>query len=197
MNISDFLLSINVFDLLVLAFLMAFFIVGFMQGTIRRLLGILSVLFSFLVAANLREPLGEFLSRNWEQFDPQYAVMIGFGTVFVAGVIAFSLVIQAFYKRVPLFDKYDFVDEILGGILGVIQGILLIAAMIIVLDTFFQVPGIAERDSELAFLRSMYEAYTGSITAEIFRFNIIPVFLALLGPFIPTEIKTYFPAAGN
>ena len=195
MNISDFLLSINVFDLLVLAFLMAFFIVGFMQGTIRRLLGILSVLFSFLVAANLREPLGEFLSRNWEQFDPQYAVMIGFGTVFVAGVIAFSLVIQAFYKRVPLFDKYDFVDEILGGTLGVIQGILLIAAMIIVLDTFFQVPGIAERDSELAFLRSMYEAYTGSITAEIFRFNIIPVFLALLGPFIPGEIKTFFPAA--
>ena len=80
------------------------------------------MLFSFLFAANLREPLGPFLAANWNQFPDEYAVMLGFGIVFVAATIAFTLVIQGFYHHQPLFAKYTFVDEVLGGILGVIQG---------------------------------------------------------------------------
>lgn len=192
MNISEFLLSINVFDLLVLAFLAFFFILGFIQGTIRRLLGIGSVLFSFLVAANLRGPLGDFLATNWTHLDPNYAVMVGFATVFVAAVIAFTLVIQAFYKRVPLFDKYTVVDEIVGGILGVIQGVLLIGAMIVILDSFFTIPGIPVRDTEIPFIRPVYEAYDGSATSVIFRGTILPIFLTLMGPFVPQDVKDFF-----
>jgi len=193
LDIAEFLRSINVFDLLVLAFLMAFFILGFIQGTIRRLLGIASVLFSFLVAANLREPLGDYLAQNWRQYHPEYATMLGFGTVFVASVIAFTLIIQAFYKTVPLFDKYTVVDEVLGGVLGVIQGMLLLGAMIVVLDMFFAIPGIPESNTEIGFLRNIYEAYTNSITADLFRFTFIPIFLAILGPFVPQAIKDFFP----
>ncbi len=193
MNISDFLLSINVFDLLVLAFLAFFFILGFIQGTIRRLLGLASVLFSFLVAANLREPLGNFLAPNWNHLDPNYAIMVGFATVFVAGVIASTLVIQAFYKKVPLFEKYTVVDEVLGGILGVLQGALLLGAMIVILDSFFMIPGVGTRDAELPLLRQVFEAYNPSNTAGIFRGSILPIFLALLGPFIPQEVKDFFP----
>jgi uncharacterized membrane protein required for colicin V production len=190
--VTDFLLSIDVFDLLVLAFLMFFFILGFIQGTIRRLLGIGSVLFSFLVACNVREPLGDFLAPNWTHLDPNYSVMVGFATVFVAAVIAFTLVIQAFYKRVPLFDKYTVVDEILGGILGVIQGALLIGAMIVILDSFFKIQGIPVRDTEIPFIRPVFEAYDGSVTAQLFRGTILPIFLALLGPFVPQEVKDFF-----
>ena len=193
MNISDFLLSINVFDLLVLAFLAFFFILGFIQGTIRRLLGIASVLFSFLLAANLREPLGNFLAPNWNHLDPNYAIMVGFVTVFVAGVIAFTLVIQAFYKKVPLFEKYTVVDEMLGGILGVVQGILLLGAMIVILNSFFTIPGVGTRDAELPLLRQIFEAYNPSNTAGILRASVLPIFLTLLGPFIPQEVKDFFP----
>ena len=42
------------FDLLFLLLLLAMFVLGFQQGTIRRLLGIGSILFSFLFAASLR-----------------------------------------------------------------------------------------------------------------------------------------------
>ena len=43
----------------------AMFVLGFIQGTIRRLLGLASMLFSFLFAANLRDPLGDYLAQNW------------------------------------------------------------------------------------------------------------------------------------
>jgi uncharacterized membrane protein required for colicin V production len=191
-NIAEFLRSINVFDLFIVLALFGMFILGFIQGTIRRLLGIASILFSFLLAANLQGPLGDFLAKNWTQFAPEYSVMIGFATVFVAASIAFTLVIQAFYTKVPLFEKYTFIDEILGGILGVLQGALILGAVIVILDSFFQIPGIAKRDTELPFLREIYNAYTNSGTAVLFRETLIPAFFAVFGFIIPDRIKIFF-----
>ena len=49
-------------DLLLVLFFVGFFVLGFAQGTIRRLIGLASILFSFLFAANVAEPLGGFLA---------------------------------------------------------------------------------------------------------------------------------------
>jgi uncharacterized membrane protein required for colicin V production len=191
-NIAEFLRSINLFDLVVVLALFGMFVLGFVQGTIRRLLGIASILFSFLLAANLQGPLGDFLARNWTQFAPEYSVMIGFGTVFVAASIAFTLVIQAFYTKVPLFEKYTFIDEILGGLLGVLQGLLILGAMIVILDSFFAIPGIAKRDTELPLLRDIYNWYTNSGTAVLFRDTLIPAFFAVFGFIVPDKIRVFF-----
>jgi membrane protein required for colicin V production len=191
-DIAAILRSINPFDLLVLLILAALFILGYIQGTIRRLLGIASLLFSFLLAANLRGPLGDFLVLNWTQFPAEYSRMVGFGTIFVAASLAFSLVIQAFYRRVPLFDKYTVVDEILGGLLGIVQGVILLGVMIIILDSYFQIPGLAAQTGELPFLRELFNAYDGSITASIFRTTLIPAFFAVTGLFIPNDLRSLF-----
>jgi membrane protein required for colicin V production len=191
-NIAEFLRSINLFDLLIVLLLFGMFVLGFIQGTIRRLLGIASILFSFLLAANLQGPLGDFLAQNWTQFEPQYAVMVGFGTVFVAASIAFTLVIQAYYTKLPLFEKYTFIDEILGGLLGVLQGVIILGAVIIILDSFFAVPGLPKRDTELPVLRDIYNAYTNSGTAVLFRETLIPAFFAVFGFIIPDRIKVLY-----
>jgi membrane protein required for colicin V production len=190
-NIADFLTSINRFDLLIILILFGAFILGFIQGTIRRLLGIASILFSFLLAANLQGPLGDFLAKNWTQFAPEYAVMVGFGTVFVAASVAFTLVIQAFYTKVPLFERYTFIDEVLGGLLGVVQGLLILGAMIVILDSFFTLP-IAPRDTELPLLRDIFNAYDNSGTATLFRDALIPAFLAVFGFIVPANIKALY-----
>jgi len=195
-NIGEFLASINTFDLLVVFVLMAMFILGFIQGTIRRLLGTAAILFSFLFAANVREPLGKFLAANWTHLEPAYAVMIGFGTVFVAGGLAFTVIIQAFYKKVALIEKYTVVDEVLGGLLGVLQGLIILGAMIVILDTAFEVPGMPARNTELPFLRQLHGAYDNSVTAATMRGTLIPAFFAILGPFIPSALRQFFPGSG-
>lgn len=191
MDINQFLQSFNVFDLLVLLVMAALFILGFIQGTIRRLLGIASILFSFFLAAQLRQPLGDYLSANWRQFPAEYAVMLGFGLVFVLGVIVFSLLIQTRYTKAPLFEKNVVVDEVIGGLLGILQGVLLLGAAIIVLDTYFRL-GLPPSPGELPFLRSFFEAYDGSGTAVVFRGTLIPAFLAITGPLVPDSIKLFF-----
>jgi membrane protein required for colicin V production len=187
-NIADFIRSFNLFDLLVILILAGMFILGFVQGTVRRLLGIAAILFSFLLAANLREPLGNFLASNWSQFEREYAIMIGFGTVFVAASIAFTLVIQGFYKKTPLSERYILVDEILGGVLGVLQGVLILTAMVIILDSVFEIPQVSERN-ELILLREIHGAYDPSATAAILRNTIIPGFYTIFGLFIPDSLR--------
>lgn len=192
MNIGDFITSINRFDLLVVLFLFGMFVLGFFQGTIRRLLGLGSMLFSFLLAANLRDPIGSYLAANWNQFPDQYAVMLGFGIVFVAATIAFTLVIQGFYKHQPLFEKATFVDEVIGGFLGVLQGLFLIGCVIVILDSFFSIPTIPESGAELPLLRGFHEFLDGSGTAELFRSRLIPGFFSVFGLLIPDDLKTFF-----
>lgn len=192
MNIGEFITSINRFDLLVVLFLLGMFVLGFVQGTIRRLLGLASMLFSFLLAANLRDSLGSYLAGNWNQFPDEYAVLIGFGTVFIAATIAFTLVIQGFYHHQPLFEKANFVDEVIGGFLGILQGLFLIAFVIIILDSFFLIRTIPESGSELPFLRGFHQFLDDSTTAEIFRSRLIPGFYNVFGLLIPEDLKTFY-----
>ena len=73
MNITEFLTTVNVVDVLIVIFLFAFFILGYNQGTIRRLVGIASMTFSFFLAAQLHVPFGTFLADNWTQFPREYS----------------------------------------------------------------------------------------------------------------------------
>jgi membrane protein required for colicin V production len=191
-NIGDILSSINRFDLLVVLFLLGMFVLGYFQGTIRRLLGLGSMVFSFLFAANLRDPLGGFLATYWNQFPDEYAVMLGFGIVFVAATIAFTLFIQGFYHHQPLFEKTTFADEVIGGLLGVVQGLFLIGAIIVILDSFFLLRAFSESSGELPFLRGFHEFLDHSSTAELFRSRLIPGFYNVFGLFIPNSLKSFY-----
>ena len=160
MNIGDFLSSINRFDLLVVLFAFGMFVLGFIQGTIRRVLGLASMLFSFLFAANLREPLGNYLAANWNDYPDEYAVMLGFGIVFLAATIAFTVVIQGFYHKQALFEKATFADEVIGGLLGLVQAFFLVGCIIVILDSFFRIPTIPRTDNEFAWIRNFFDLIT-------------------------------------
>lgn len=192
MDLGAFLGAVNTIDLLIFLYLMAFFVLGFAQGTIRRLIGIASILFSFLFAANVAEPLGGYLGSNWTQFSKEYSTMIGFLTVFVASAIAFALVAQGLYKTQPLFQKARFVDELIGGVLGLIQALLILGALIVILDSFFRIPGIAADPQEIGFLRSVWDAINSSQASHIFRDALIPAFFTLTGFLVPDWIENSY-----
>jgi uncharacterized membrane protein required for colicin V production len=195
-DLGGFLGDVGRVDLLIFLFFLAFFVLGFAQGTIRRLIGIASILFSFLLAANVAEYLGSYLGANWTQFSVQYATMIGFGTVFLASAIAFAVVAQGLYKPQPLFQKARFLDELIGGILGLVEAALIFGCILVILDSFFRVPGIAADPQELQFVRQFWEQITDTQAAAIFRESVIPGFLLLFGVLIPDWLERMYPRPG-
>ena len=192
MNIGEFLSSVNRFDLLVILFAFGMFVLGFVQGTIRRVLGLASMLFSFLFAANLRDPLGSYLAANWNQYPDEYAVMLGFGIVFVAATIAFTVVIQGFYHKQDLFQKSTIADELIGGVLGIIQALFLVGCIIVILDSFFQIPTIPKTENEFGWIRSLFDEMTKSTTADLFRTRLIPGFISVFGLLIPSDLQRFY-----
>ena len=193
MDFGEFLGGIGTVDLLLVLYFIGFFVLGFAQGTIRRLLGIGSILFSWFLAANLAEPVSGFLGKNWTQFPPEYSYMVGFGAIFVALSLAFALVIQGFYKPQPLFAKYRFVDEILGGLLGIVQAAIILGAAIVILDSFFAIPGMPTDPQELPFLREIWTALDDTQIVAIFRETLIPAFFVLTGFLVPDTIEANYP----
>jgi membrane protein required for colicin V production len=190
--VVDFIQSLNLVDLVIVVGLVAMFILGFIQGSIRRLLGLASILFSFLVASALYRPVGDFLGSNWTQFPPQYGAMIGYGAMFLLASIAFSLVIQGFYKRQDVFAKAPVLDEVIGGLLGVVEGLVLIGVLIVVLDSFFAVQGFTVNPNELPFLRSIHGGLADSAFAQVFRTSLIPGAFSILGFMIPEQIRSIY-----
>ncbi len=193
MDLGQFLDGIVLVDMLLIVYFMGFFVLGFAQGTIRRLIGLGAILFSFLFAANVAEPLGSFLATNWTHLPKQYSYMIGFGTIFVAASLAFAIVVQGFYHPQPLFQKARFADEILGGLLGLLQAGVILAAVVIILDSYFRLTGVAPDGDEIGFLRELWMALDGSTIVAVFRSTLIPAFFVIVGLFIPNSIKAFYP----
>ena len=183
----------NLFDILVLLLLAAAFIIGYLQGTVRRLLGVTSIIFSLIVASHLRDPIGSFLAENWVTLPSEYSRMIAFAFAFTVVVVAFSIVIQAVYERSRIVPRFPALDPLVGGVLGMVEAGVLIGAGVLILDSYFRTTGVILSPAEFISLRDLDHAVDVSLTAKILRNDLIPAFFFLLGGFIPEEIRRLFP----
>jgi uncharacterized membrane protein required for colicin V production len=188
---------IQTFDLVIALALLAMFVVGYAQGVVRRLLGIGAILFSLILGAQMRQPVGQYLANEWTTIIPQYSYMVGFGAVFVAAAVTLSLGIQLSYRPAPLFPKYPVLDEILGGILGVLEGFLFLIAFLVITDPYFTLD--AAKDNvglgEFGLLRTIHDYVDPTLTADILRHSVIPIILAILGFLFPQDVRDAFARA--
>jgi uncharacterized membrane protein required for colicin V production len=185
---------IQPFDLVIFLALLAMFVVGYAQGVIRRLLGIGAVLFSLVLGALLRPSVGDYLAREWTTIIPQYSYMVAFGAVFVAAVVTLSLGIQISYRPAPLFQKYPVLDEIVGGLLGVLEGFLFLIAFIVITDPYYHLEAVRERPGigEFGILRTIHDFVDPTLTADVLRHSVIPIVLAVLGFVFPQDVRDAF-----
>jgi uncharacterized membrane protein required for colicin V production len=177
-------------DLVVVVGLGVFFFLGVLQGSIRRLLGIASLLFAFVVAANVSGPGGDFLADNWRQFDRGYNHLLAFLIVFVLVVVLLNIVIQAVYKRTEINARHPIVDDILGGLLGLLEGFVLLLFLVIILNSYI-LPG--ARAGDLSQLRDLQNAVVHeSHIARGIHETIAPLVVHLLSILLPSDlVKSY------
>jgi uncharacterized membrane protein required for colicin V production len=190
MDIVQTVGSLPLVDLAIFLGMFACFVLGVMQGSIRRLLGIIAILFAFLLAANLREPFGKFLADNWRQFPPEYNRLLAFLLAFVIGSVLLSIVIQGFYKRTELYARRPIVDDIVGGVLGLVQGLLLLVIVVVILDSY-KLPD--ARPGDVAILRQVSGMVHDSNICNGIREVLVPPFVHVLGLILPPDLVSLFP----
>jgi uncharacterized membrane protein required for colicin V production len=188
---------IQTFDLVIFLALMAMFVVGYAQGVVRRLLGIAAILFSLVLATQLRLPLGQYLTNQWTTISSSYSYMIAFGAVFLAAAVALSIGIQISYRPAPLFPRYPALDEMLGGLLGVLEGLIILTVIILILDPYYTQPAVRDAVGigEFRLLRTVHGLLDNTLTADILRHSVIPVVLGLFGFLFPQDVRDTFARA--
>jgi len=191
-DVVEFIEGLNLFDILVVFFVAGFFVVGYIQGTLRRALGLGIALVSLLLALNLREPLGAWLAQYWTQLPQAYVYMLALGGSFLTIYIVGSITVQTFYRKTTLFTKATVVDEILGGVLGAVQALLLVSALIIILDSYYAQSGVRTNPNELGILGDIYTFYNASHVVDLFRSSLIPLFFALFGWIVPPDLAEMY-----
>ena len=194
MDIIKTVQAIGGTDMLVLLGLAAMFVLGFVQGIVRRLFGIAAMLVALVLAAQLRDPVGSFLAANWGQFPREYGYMVGFLAMFVAGVVGTTVAIQWFYRPAQLFRSYHLLEQVIAGLLGMVQGLVLIGAFLLISDPYYTTAGATEVGGELTVIRTVHAALADSATGEAFRHSLLPPFVAIAGWFLPAAVRDAFPS---
>lgn len=182
------------FDLIIFLALLAMFVVGYAQGVVRRLLGIAAISFALILGGQLRQPFGQYLAHEWTGIAPDYSFMVGFGAVFFAAAVALSIGIQIMYRPAPLFTRYPVLDEIVGGLLGVVEGFLILVAILLITDPYYTQEAFREKPGlgEFGLLRSLHTWLDPTLTASILRDSVIPLLLGALGVLFPLEVREPF-----
>jgi uncharacterized membrane protein required for colicin V production len=188
--------DMTAFDVVAFLFLVGWFILGYFQGLTRRVFGIVALLFSLLVASQLRASVGSYLAGEWRTAPAEYGYMVAFGALFLALWIAMSVGIQIVYRPAPLLPRYPVVDEIIGGILGVLEGLILLIVLLLVTDPYFtSSAGQAAAPGEFGALRSLHDLIDDSLTAGWLRDQVIPNLLAVFGVLFPGDVVHAFRSA--
>jgi membrane protein required for colicin V production len=119
-------------DILIIASVIVGFILGFKDGFIRKLVGLVGFLLAVVAAVFFAGKLGKLIENL---FGIEYYLAEIFG-----GIIIFILIIAIFMvlKRVVHpFDKVNnLINQIVGGVVGAIQILFFLSAIFIILNIF-------------------------------------------------------------
>lgn len=183
-EIDAFIADLTAADVVIVVILLGAFVVGWIQGVIRQLLGLGAYVAAFVLAANLRDPLGDFLSRSWTFFAPEFNSMVALLALWIAISITLTIAIQMFYRRVPIVSRFAWIDELLGGLLGLGVAALVIGLAVIALDTFYHITGVPD-GSDVQWMRQLWKALDESAVVAVYRDTLIPGVTSVLKPLLP------------
>jgi len=192
-DFGAFLGSLNLVDVIIGLALFGMFIIGYAQGAVRRGVGVVTMTFSFFLAGQLNQWLGKFLAENWLQYPAAYSYMIGYLILFLAGVVAFAVIVQVTYSKVEMFVRFPVLDEVLGGLLGVTWGLLFLMFIVTIMGTYFLVALVGDPD-EMTILRSIWMTIDGSWFGQLLITQVIPVFVSWMSFLLPASVNAVYGA---
>ena len=180
-------------DLILLAVFAGFARAGWASGFVRRLFGLVFIVASFVLAAYLRPVAGGLIEGFFPKVPEQYAETVGYSITFSLLLLVFNLFSRAILSRVAVQGIARRTDQLLGVVLGIAEGVLLLSALIVILHTYTEPANELSAFADLGVLDTLRAALESSTIARVLEDTTVPIVLLLLGPFLPTDIKSIVP----
>lgn len=122
----------NLLDLIIVVILLIGFVLGFKDGFVRKIIGLIGFALAIYLAAKFATPLGHIIEKyfNIEFYLSQ--IMAGV-VIFLSTIGVFSIIKRIIHP----FDKVNnFINQIIGGVFGAIQILFFLSAVFFILNIF-------------------------------------------------------------
>jgi|SRR6185437_7063280 len=180
-------------DLVLLGVLAGFARAGWSSGFVRRLAGLLFIVVGFVASAYLRTPVGALVHSFLPEVPKEYADTIGYSVAFSVLTIGLNLFSGPILSRVPKQGLARRTDQLLGVVFGLAEAVILLSAAIVILHTYTDPANQLSAFAKIGVLGDLRAAVDGSTIGKLLEDTTVPIVLVLLGPFLPTDIKSVVP----
>ena len=165
----------NYIDYIILAFILIGFILGFKDGIIRKIVGLAGLIFAIFIGIKFYEEFGAVIAPVFND-EIILANIFAWIIIFLAVVLLTAIIKRVIHPR----DKVaNFINQILGAAVGIIQMLFFLSAILIFLN-FFNFPDNPEKEKSI-FYSSVY--------------NVIPITMDLVlgdDSNIKDQLQEYF-----
>lgn len=136
----------NTIDIIIFITLAIGFILGFKDGFVRKLIGIIGLLVAVILTALLAKKFGRVI-ENLLDIELYLSEIIAGLIIFLGTVLVFSILKRVIHP----FDKVNgLINQLVGGAVGVIQLLFFLSAVLLLLN-IFDVPKKEVQDSSLLY----------------------------------------------
>lgn len=136
----------NTVDIIIFLTLAVGFILGFKDGFVRKLIGIIGLLVAVILTALLAKKFGRVIESLLD-IELYLSEIIAGLIIFLGTVLVFSILKRVIHP----FDKVNgLINQLVGGAVGVIQLLFFLSAVLLLLN-IFDVPKKEVQDSSLLY----------------------------------------------
>ncbi|MEP7361446.1 MAG: CvpA family protein [Chloroflexota bacterium] len=176
-------------DVAIVLFLVGCLLLGFFRGALRQLLVLGALFVTFVVAAQGRNFIADWLRGQEPDFSLQYAQMLGFLIGFAVLFLAALALIELSGRTITL-SRRAIVEEVVGGGVLLVVGVLAIAGLLICLGSYYAAPN-GTFTAEVDQVRQLNAMLGDSKIVGVLRDTLVPWIQSLLGPLLPPDVRHF------
>jgi len=180
-------------DAVMVVAIFAFGLGGWKAGFVRRLAGLGFFALSFVLGAWLKDPAGAVVHAFLPKIPDEYAGVVGYSIAFTLLLVGFNAFSAGVLSKVAVTGWSKATNKTLGAILGCLEAVLILSAVIVILHTY-AVADASVAGFDLGFLHDARVAIDKSTIGRLLEDTTVPLVLLLLGPLLPTDIKSIVPS---
>jgi membrane protein required for colicin V production len=180
----------NGIDLLFILILLAGLALGFFQGTIKLLVAILAFYVSLVLASLYFQAVGNFFRLRFHS-SREVGEVTAFATVMLISFLLLVLAGLYTFRYLKAPASLDFIDKILGTLLGLLLGALFMGLLAILLKDLFVFRNPAG-EAALPVVISFQSGVRTSTLVSFFGDRVFPLLYQTVRPILPAQADLIF-----
>ncbi|HWQ16032.1 MAG TPA: CvpA family protein [Roseiflexaceae bacterium] len=180
----------NGVDLLFILLVLGGLALGFFQGTIKLVIAIVSFYVSIVLASLYFQLVGRFFRQRFGT-TLEVGQITAFGLILLLGFLLLTVAGLYTFRYAKMPASLDFVDRVMGTLLGLVLGGLVLGIFASLLESLF----VFRNPSGVLtwpFMKAFQSAVRSSVLVAFFAHNILPLIYASVRPVLPAEADLIF-----